>query len=267
MKKILTVLLSFLMVATLGIVNVSAGTSETYTYNGGEEKTFTYTGELIEVFSSITINNEENGYNYYYSVSSGTDVPNTDVSDNWTKIGSTTKKDGGTIPGTYYLYVAKGDSTNCGYGETPKSCKLTLITDFYSNQTRYSESKHKATILKKSPTVAINTPTETWKDGDNEIPTYFIGETESNIELPFTTKITDDNNEELNEFTTTWKRVDASGNDITNAENITIDSSTGKLTIKNALPNDSYDIYLKATAGGNSEYSDGTNQQQIKIVR
>ena len=87
MKKILTVLLSFLMVATLGIVNVSADTGDDYEYlnydgikiqiTGKKSTTFTYNGQEQTLYTlKCTGGKASDGkcaYKYAISTSSNVD--------------------------------------------------------------------------------------------------------------------------------------------------------------------------------------------------
>ena len=117
MKKILTVLLSFLMVATLGIVNVSAqassyGKAGNYTFNMTmlDDANSAYSGTAKDVFRFSGVSNLGNDkYVYYYA--SNEDMKGKSIA--WTKYtGNNTIAVTGTNAGKYYFYAVVSVSSS-----------------------------------------------------------------------------------------------------------------------------------------------------------
>ena len=212
MKKILTVLLSFFMVATLGIVNVSAKenvlgmlnitpTSSKIIYNGSSQTLF-----------QIECAKESCDYKYALS----TDSSNTATVDWEAGLGKYVNASK-TQPGTYYLHLLK-DEKHYVYNE-----------DGVSGVTIYGKTK-----------ITINAPTATF---DN----YYLVTAESDdVALPFTVTSDPKVNTQWNDAKVTFLNASSSY-----TEGIAFDKTNGNLTIDAdnvKLSNGTYKVELSATS-------------------
>ena len=243
MKKILTVLLSFLMVATLGIVNVSAETDDDYEYlnydginikiTGKKSTTFTYNGEEQTLYTLTCTGGQRSNYGectYKYAISTSSST--SDESIKWKDSTSNDKNQilelKATDAGTYYLHLKKpgddGSHNIWGYGNGS------------------APISHSVTIERKDTTVTINEPTASGTVAGN--PYYIVSKSSGNVVLPFTNKA------DVEGVTTKWENATITGpNDgAYSGSDIAFSTDDGKLTIKAVnLATGSYKVVLKAS--------------------
>ena len=253
MKKILTVLLSFFMVATLGIVNVSA---EDYSFDENyKTQTLEYYGQDIYVGSLTSSVSYESGGNtlyklkckdescvFYYAISTS-DSTSAEVL--WKPYtGNDVVSVNATNAGTYYLHLSKNNTHNV------------LNKD---NQ----DEGYGITIGKASATLTINVPTATWKDQDGS--NYYLVTAESgDVVLPFT--VTSDPNVGTSWNDATVSAVTSTG--VTYTTGISFDKTNGNLTIdadNTDLHEGRYAVKLSATS--NDSNYDGSAEKTIYVLK
>ena len=280
MKKILTMLLSLLMVATLGIVNVSADTFEYYGYTWcnddsacyyGLNNTWYYTKGTYKA-QSITIGRalssanlsfdgreqtlfsieckNGSGCNFYYSLAT---IENDVISyKDWKQFNKAQGESvniNATDVGKYYLFLKENEGSSA--------------VAVYTN-TNNSYGERTVTISKASAdniSATINNPNPTGLDASSN-PYYVIGEGAGTITLPFTadvsTSITTDTSFSSN-TTKTWS-IDNSVD-----SKISIDND-GNLTINSGLSEGVYTVKLTLKVENNN-YEDKTVDKTIKIIK
>ena len=253
MKKILTVLLSFFMVATLGIVNVSA---EDYSFDENyKTQTLEYYGQDIYVGSLTSSVSYESGGNtlyklkckdescdFYYAISTS-DSTSAEVL--WRQYtGNDVVSVNATNAGTYYLHLSKNNAHNV------------LNKD---NQ----DEGYGITIGKASATLTINVPTATWEDQDGS--NYYLVTAESgDVVLPFT--VTSDPNVGTKWNDATVSAVTSTG--VTYTTGISFDKTNGNLTIdadNTDLHEGRYAVKLSATS--NDSNYDGSAEKTIYVLK
>ena len=278
MKKILTVLLSFLMVATLGVVNVNTvsaeGTEEgipvygdskievkratNLSYNGNEQTVFT--------LKCVDRTDKDKGSttatcHYKYAVSTDASPDKSDL--DW-KTSTASDKDKEIYvtakdAGTYYLHVAmfKNDGSED-------------IQQYNTYGYNGSTSSMSVEIAKaKAPAVTINAPTSATDSNEEHDAFYFVTKESGTVALPFT-KSAD------NGIETRWDeaviKVAIGNNESeypTNSDgNISFDKDNGKLTIKASESDDqiTYVVTLKAHSDS-SNYEKGEGTKIVKITK
>ncbi len=228
MKKILTVLLSFFMVATLGIVDVSAKenvlgmlnitpTSSKIIYNGSSQTLF-----------QIECAKESCDYKYALS----TDSSNTATVD-W-EAGGKYVNASKTQPGTYYLHLLKDDKHYV-----------------------YSEDGVSGVTIYGKTVITINAPTATF---DN----YYLVTAESHdVVLPFTVTSDPKVNTQWNDAKVTFLNASSSY-----TEGIAFDKTNGNLTIDAdnvKLSNGTYKVELSATS--TDSLYEGSGETTIYVVK
>jgi hypothetical protein len=272
------------MVATLGIVNVSADNKDTDTkfkYTGGGYYEYKENQDQT-LFTISAINTRDINYNYYYSVASDS-APSTSVLTNWKILTEDNKVWEAPEPGKYHLYMAKGLSENCG--QTPngkkadnksgKTCELIEITDG-------NENTNIIATIQAPATLTINIPKETGTTSNNP---YYVVDGTNDITLTFTASGTSDYDNNLVKQTTKqdidastnieWEvaEIKLNGNDYsapTNAlkfgSNKDEADTYGKLSIPNGLAVGVYTVTLKAKTKTESVYN-GSVTKNILIVK
>ena len=243
MKKILTVLLSFLMVATLGIVNVSADTSDDYEnlnydgiriqVTGKKSTTFTYNGSEQTLYTLTCTGGQRKQYGectYKYAISTSSSIDDGSIA--WEQSTSSNKNQTLELKaidaGTYYLHLKKpgddGSHNIWGYGDGSQAIS------------------HSVTIERKDTTVTINTPKAS---GTTEgVPYYIVSKSSGNVTLPFTKST------EVDDVATKWETATITGpnSSIYSGSDITFSTEDGKLTIKAGnLATGTYKVVLKAS--------------------
>ena len=230
MKKILTVLLSFFMVATLGIINVSAETdvlgmlnitptSGKITYNGTSQTLFQI--ECTKV-----------SCDYKYALSTN---PSSDAEVEWENGVGKYVNASKTQPGTYYLHL----SANGGHNV-------------------YKESDGYGITIHGETNISINAPAATKGD------TYVVTAESGNVVLPFT--VTSDPNVGTKWNDATVSAVTSTG--VTYTTGISFDKTNGKLTIdadNTDLNEGTYAVTLSATS--TDSIYEGTGQKTIYITK
>lgn len=257
------------MVATLGIVNVSADDSDPGISSYGDSKilvtrsaTLTYNGQEQTVFT-LKCTNKDNSTEatcrYKYAVSTEKD-PRNDINANqltWYTSTSVNKDKDIEVKakdaGTYYLHLPMFKTGGSGG-----------IQQY--NVYGYGEgNKMTVEIAKASaPTVTITAPTSAYYDNENNTDTYFVTAESGVVTLPFS-KSTD------NGIDTKWgdAKIYMNGDEDTvySGSDISFSKDNGKLTIKANGADETlygYKVVLSAKSD-NSNYKEGTATKTIYI--
>ena len=230
MKKILTVLLSFFMVATLGIINVSAQTGVLGMLNiTPTSSKITYNGTSQTLFQ-IECANESCNYKYALSTN-----PSSDAEVEWENGVGKYVNASKTQPGTYYLHLSTNGSHNV-----------------------YNESDGYGITIYGKTEISINAPAATKDD------TYVVTAESGDVVLPFTVTSnpnvgTQWNDAEVNAVTSTG---------VTYTTGISFDKTNGKLTIdadNTDLHEGTYAVTLSATS--TDSIYEGTGKKTIYITK
>lgn len=246
MKKILTMLLSFLMVATLGVVNVSAE-NKSYVFNINASKDTTYSGEAQTLFEFGGLNEDigkklEGGYSIYYSVKEGSGFNNQAEEITWTKYSGETLTIKKSNAGHYYFKAAVIKSTASTIGKSLND----IGSDNYS-----SDTLGEAEIAKKVVTVSIKAPM-TAKEGGESVKYFDVGDKEVTLPFSATTDVTG--------VALKWDLKKES------TSNIEYDSTTSTLTIHEGLLSGVHEVTLTASVSDETNYK-GSASVSFKVIK
>ncbi len=248
MKKILTMLLSFLMVATLGVVNVSAeNKSSSYVFNITKSDNLDYDGGLQTLFEFSGLNTNsgkelEDDYKVYYAVREGSDFNYCTI--NWIEYTGHTVTiknvdNETTTPVGHYFFVA-----------------AVLKSDELEKQLHQIDNKNKSSVAdiyvtQKNVKVTIKAPMTAKEDGKN-VEYFDVGS--EKVELPFSAT-TDVTGVELK-----WTLNEGLDS------NISYDSTSGKLTIDSGLSAGVHEVTLIASVNDETNYT-GKASVSFKVIK
>ena len=271
MKKILTVLLSFLMVATLGIVNVSAeskssGEAGSYTFNMTmlANADSAYSGSKKDVFRFSGVSNLGNSeYVYYYA--SDTDMKGKSIA--WNKYTGNTITVEKTNAGKYYFYAVVSSSstlTSTALNNEGKPVSYGSEIKAYQN--------YEVEITKQLVGININQPMTSSDENGKAINYFVVGD--SDVKIPFSAVSGTYSGDTFTELTTTTLKWEATITSDANSK-ITFESGTssngkidGTLNVAKDLPAGIFDVKLQASIDSNNNYKDnGGSTIEFKIVK